>query len=63
VSNPVGRPPDLVREAWAMRFGITYRVHNAGDLTDALLKQLSFCRSDEARRIILGVSEVESETE
>jgi len=46
-----------------MRFGITYRVHNAGDLTDALLKQLSFCRSDEARRIILGVSEVESETE
>lgn len=45
-----------------MRFGITHRVHNSGDLTEALMAQLSYCRSDEARRIILGVSEVEDVT-
>ena len=58
MSNPVGRPLDLVRKAWAMRFGMS--VHNSADLTDSLMAQLSFCKSDEARRLILGIKPKET---
>ena len=60
MSKPVGRPADLVREAWAMRFNITTE-RMKRDLSWSLLAQLSFCKSDEARRIILGVSEKENQ--
>ena len=59
MSNPVGHPPDLVSEAWTLRFGLTER--QSKELTQALMAQLSFCKSDEARRIILGVSEKENQ--
>ena len=60
MSSPAGRRADLMRLAWAMRFGITHRVHNSDDLRDALLRQLSFCKSDEARRLILGIKPKET---
>lgn len=55
MSNPVGRPPDPVREAWMMRFKMPE--NRSHEFTDALMAQLSHCRSDSARRLILGVSE------
>jgi len=41
-----------------MRFGMS--VHNSADLTDSLMAQLSFCKSDEARRLILGIKPKET---
>ncbi len=59
MSNPAGRaPPDLWREAWARRFGICGT--KAANLTDSLMEQLSFCKSDEARRLILGIKPKET---
>lgn len=55
MSNP-GPKPDIVREAWEMRFRLTPWKRKNHRLTEALMAQLSFCRSDEARRIILGIS-------
>ena len=49
-----GRPPDLQREAWAERFGLSKE--SKYDMPDSLMAQLSFCRGDEQRRIILGIS-------
>jgi hypothetical protein len=46
---------DPVREAYMLRFGLDYR-KPCRDLPESLLEQLSLCRSDEARRILLGVS-------
>lgn len=57
MSNPVGHPTEPIRKAWAMRFGIDDRHHKCTDLTDQMMNQLSRCKSDEARRIILGISE------
>ena len=54
MSNPVGRPPDLVAQAWALRYGMT--VMQCYRLSDLLMRQLSFCKTEEARRIILGIS-------
>jgi hypothetical protein len=51
----MGHPPDMERTAWAMRFGITITQLCRG-IPDALCLQLCRCRSDEARRLILGVS-------
>jgi hypothetical protein len=56
MSNPYGRPRDLVRDAWAIRFGMSYDdVYRL--LTVAMMNQLSRCKSDECRRLILGISE------
>lgn len=46
----------MIREAWRIRFRACAS-HNARHLlTDLVMCQLSQCRSDEARRLILGVS-------
>ena len=50
-----GVPPCPIRTARMMEFGLRY-VKPEKDVPDALLAQLSYCLSDEARRIILGVS-------
>jgi hypothetical protein len=55
MNNPVGRPLDVVAAAWALRFGLNERAQYR--LLDSEMAQLSSCRSDEARRLILGISE------
>jgi hypothetical protein len=55
MSHPGGRPADPVREAWALRFGLTEK-QRFKFLTSEVCWQLSMCRSDEARRLLLGVS-------
>jgi hypothetical protein len=52
--NPVGRPPDIERDAWMLRFGMSEG--KAKELSDIFMRQLSLCKSDEARRIILGIT-------
>ena len=42
--------------AWIMRFGLRPSIMVRRLLTPALCSQLCQCRSDEARRLILGVS-------
>jgi hypothetical protein len=54
--HPGGRPSCMVREAWMLRFGLSYH-HPDQWLPDNLLWQLIRCRNDEARRLILGKSE------
>ena len=51
----MGRPSNLERDAWQLRFNISPCNPRRG-FTDDLLCQLSHCKSDEARRLILGVS-------
>ena len=47
---------NLTTEAWALRFGIDLsQPHRI--FTDAFCWQLCRCRSDEARRLLLGVSQ------
>jgi hypothetical protein len=46
----------MIRKAWCIRFGIPYTRKHRLWLTDAIMWQLCQCRSDEARRILLGVS-------
>lgn len=53
--TPVGRPADEIRLAWTLRFSLTPR--QSRDLNCLFMKQLSQCRSDEARRLLLGVGE------
>lgn len=48
----MGRTGCLVRAAWAERYGLT-TVARKRDLTDRLMCQLSLCKSDEARRLLL----------
>lgn len=48
-----GPPEDLERSAWAERFGLTRKQRRM--LTDAMLRQLCRCRSNEARKLLLGV--------
>ena len=50
-----GRPPCLIREAWAERFGLSRQART--DLTESIMAQLSHCKGDEQRRIILGIPE------
>jgi hypothetical protein len=58
--NPAGRPLDnLERHAWCERFGLNLGSDRRNYMTDAFLAQLSLCRTDEARRLLLGVSEKE----
>jgi hypothetical protein len=60
MSNPVGHPPDppnLEREAWMERFGFAVHQRPNRDFPASLMRQLSCCRSDEARRIILDRTE------
>lgn len=42
--------------AYIQRFGLRHTEGRDRDLTPAFLSQLSFCKTDECRRIILGVS-------
>jgi hypothetical protein len=53
--NPI-IPGYLIRLAWSMRFGLTEKQKNLF-LTDEGCWQLCRCRTDEARRILLGVSQ------
>ena len=55
MSHPGGHPAEPVREAWALRFGLT-RKQRITLLSVKKCEQLSMCRSDEARRLLLGVS-------
>lgn len=45
------------RQAWVMRFGLNQRKKYTQIISGPEARQLSFCRSDEARRIILGITE------
>jgi hypothetical protein len=54
-SRGPGRPIEACRWAWMLRLGLRYKKPSR-NLPDAILAQLSYCRSDEARRIILGIS-------
>jgi hypothetical protein len=49
-----GRPGCPIREAWTMRFNLP-QVNDRRVMTDSICRQLSFCRDDEARRLILGI--------
>ncbi len=51
-----GRPIEPCRWAWILRLRLRNTLSRRRLLSDAFLSQLSYCRSDEARRIILGVS-------
>lgn len=53
--NLGGRRRDLIREAWSLRYGLTRGQYH--QLNTRFLNQLSMCRSEEARRLILGVKE------
>ena len=53
--GPTGYP-DPIREAWILRFDLAKWHINPYKLSDALLFQLSQCKNDEARRLILGMS-------
>jgi hypothetical protein len=46
-----------IATAWRERFVLDIIARGKPRLTDAFLWQLSMCRSDAARRLILGVSE------
>jgi hypothetical protein len=52
--KPVGRPPEFPRDAWMLRLGMSEG--KAKELSDIFMRQLSRCKSDEARRIILGIT-------
>jgi hypothetical protein len=58
MSRLPGVPKDLVRQAWSMRYE-KQTTHPARWLSEAMMAQLSFCRSEEARRLLLGLSEKE----
>jgi hypothetical protein len=47
----------MIRKAWCIRFGISWTRKHRLWLTDEIMWQLCRCRNDEARRLILGVSE------
>jgi hypothetical protein len=44
-----------VRMAWRLRYGLSKQI--AKNWSDAFLRQLGSCKSDEARRLLLGMSE------
>lgn len=45
---------DMRRDAYRVRFGLSRK--QARWITDAVLLQLHLCRSDEIRRLLLGIS-------
>jgi hypothetical protein len=49
-------PPNLVRQAYVLRFGIK-RVNIERDMPNSFLRQLGACASDCERRLLLGLSE------
>ncbi len=51
-----GVKPDLRRYAYCDRFGIAPSASRIRDLTEQFMDQLDRCQSDEARRILLGIS-------
>jgi hypothetical protein len=55
MNRRVGRPVDMVCLAWSLRFN--YSKHAPRRITARLCWQLCQCRSDEARRLILGSKE------
>ena len=50
-----GSSGDIVRLAWKMRFGLSEKKAKISLHTEGC-RQLSQCTSDEARRLLLGVS-------
>lgn len=50
-----GSKMDPRREAYELRYGL-HASKMSRTLTDALMEQLGACKSEEARRLILGVS-------
>jgi hypothetical protein len=50
----VYRPPCMIRRAWVMRYNLTER--QAKDMSESLMLQLSQCKGDSQRRLILGIS-------
>jgi hypothetical protein len=46
-----------IREAYMLRFGIQQTKRLYINLRSEVLMQLSMCKSEEARRLILGVSQ------
>jgi len=52
----VGRKRDEVRDAWIERFDLKTSTPRRR-LPSRLLSQLSECKDDETRRILLGISE------
>jgi hypothetical protein len=53
--RPHGRPPNFRVQYWADRFQLKQH-WTARILTPQMMSQLSFCKDDEARRILLGIS-------
>jgi hypothetical protein len=53
----VGRKRFPEVEAWCERFGMEYPIHPSVGMPGRLTSQLCTCKSDEARRLILGISE------
>jgi hypothetical protein len=52
----MSRPPNLVREAYILRFGVTI-VNAHREMPNSFLRQLGACASDCERRLLLGLSE------
>lgn len=52
----MSRPIEPIREAYLMFYG-QFTMRPSREFSDAMMNQLSHCRSDEARRIILGRTE------
>jgi hypothetical protein len=48
---------NMITQAWALRFGIPGSGNRYKILTPEVCCQLSQCKDDEARRLILGRSE------
>jgi hypothetical protein len=51
-----GRKNCPIREAYILRFGIPRTNRRVRWLTAPVLQQLGRCKTDEARRLLLGVS-------
>ena len=54
----LGRPRSCQRTvSYALKFGLAYCQARPRTMTSQFLDQLDLCKSDEARRLLLGVSE------
>ncbi len=51
-----GRKPCPIREAVNLPWGLRFKKLRSKNMPDSLIRQLSFARSDEARRLLLGIS-------
>ena len=52
----IGRPSDAVMDAYAQRYKLSVKQKT---LLNRYIVQVSLCQSDEARRLLLGVSQKE----